>query len=88
MTCDSIESLEEIILVSDSSALESYGAFGWVLGTTDGTRFTRGHGSVFGPNPSLLFWAEGHGAKAGMLFYIISLFIASENYQEVPSPFM
>ena len=65
--CDGIESLDDIILVSDGGALESYGAFGWVLGTVDGTRLATGHGSVFGLDPSS-FRAEGYGAKAGTLF--------------------
>jgi hypothetical protein len=58
-----------VILVSDGSAANDHGSYGWVLGLLDGTRLAHGYGIVFEHDPSL-YGAEGYGAKAGVLFLL------------------
>jgi hypothetical protein len=65
--CQKLQTLSDIILVSDGGALDNIGSFGWVVSTTEGERLARGSGSVFGSDPRS-YRAEGHGAKAGTLF--------------------
>lgn len=67
--CKKLQALSEIILVSDGGAVDDYGSYGWVVGNLDGERIAKGSGSVFGNDPRS-YRAEGHGAKAGMLFLI------------------
>ena len=84
--CNLITSLDDIILVSGGGALESYGAFVWVLGTTEGQRLAQGYGSVFGLNPSS-FRAEGYGAKAGTLFLFHMFKYCERRFPEGAFPF-
>jgi hypothetical protein len=63
--CNAMQSLSDIILVSDGGAMDDYGFFGWVVSTKGGDRLATG----FGSDPRS-YRAEGHGAKAGTLFII------------------
>jgi hypothetical protein len=67
--CDALQPLSDIILVSDGGSMDDYGSFGWVISTKEGDRVAKGSGSVFGSDPRS-YRAEGHGAKAGLLFII------------------
>ena len=67
--CDIIHTLNDVIMVSDGGAIPGSGTFGWVLGTTDGTRLAKGYGPAFGSDPKS-YRAECYGAKAGFLFLL------------------
>ena len=62
-----MQSLKEIILVSDGGADFKRGSFGWVLGTPDGHCLAPGSGAVFGYDPKS-YRAEISGCRAGLLF--------------------
>ena len=62
-----LQSLEDYILVSDGGADFKSGSFGWILGTTDGHRLAQGSGAVFGFDPKS-YRAEISGCRAGLLF--------------------
>jgi hypothetical protein len=67
--CTNLQNLSEIALVSDGGAAFECGSYGWVICNQDSTRLARGSGSVFGFDPRS-YRAEGHGAKAGILFLV------------------
>jgi exonuclease III len=67
--CTNLQNISEIVLVSDGGAAFDCGSYGWVMCNQDGTRLARGSGSVFGFDPRS-YRAEGHGAKAGILFLV------------------
>jgi hypothetical protein len=65
--CENLHPQSNVILVSDGGAVDEYSSFGWMLSTLDSTRLAQGSSSMFGFDPRS-YRAEGHGAKAGMLF--------------------
>jgi exonuclease III len=65
--CSLASDLNTIILVTDGGANDSMGTFGWVIGTTNGTRLASGSGPVFGFDPRS-YRAETYGCRAGMTF--------------------
>ena len=49
--CEKSSDLSEVLLVTDGGAAGDMGTFGWVIGTTSGTRLAAGSGPVFGFDP-------------------------------------
>ena len=64
---DALMDLDDIVLVTDGGADRKCGSYGWVLGTSSGSRIAQGSGSVFGYDPSS-YRAEISGSRAGLLF--------------------
>jgi hypothetical protein len=56
-------------LVSDGSAQDCQGSFGWIISTASGTRLARGWGPVFGAKVNS-YRAEGYGILAGLRFLV------------------
>jgi exonuclease III len=65
--CTLASNLDNILLVTDGGANDAMGTFGWVIGTTSGTRLAAGSGPVFGFDPRS-YRAETYGCRAGMTF--------------------
>ncbi len=65
--CGQASDLSKILLVTDGGAANQMGTFGWIIGTTSGTRLAAGSGPVFGYDPRS-YRAETYGCRAGMTF--------------------
>jgi hypothetical protein len=65
--CSQASDLSHTLLVTDRGAADNMGTFGWIIGTTSGTRLATGSGPVFGFNPRS-YRAETYGCRAGMPF--------------------
>jgi hypothetical protein len=65
--CDQASDLSHTLLVTDGGAVDNMGTFGWIIGTTSGTRLAAGSGPVFGFDPRS-YRAETYGCRAGMTF--------------------
>jgi hypothetical protein len=62
-----LRNLDNILLVSNGGARDTYGSYGWVISASDGSRIAQGSGTVFGYDPKS-YRAEISGCKAGLLF--------------------
>jgi hypothetical protein len=66
-TCEMIQDLQDLYMVSDGGAVDNHGSYGWVIALSNGTCLAQGHGVVYGHDPRS-YRAEGYGAKASALF--------------------
>jgi hypothetical protein len=63
--CDQAFHLSHTLLVNDGGAAKNMATFGWIIGTTSGTRLAAGSGPVFGFDPRS-YHAETCGFRTGM----------------------
>jgi exonuclease III len=69
--CAQATDLTQILLVCDGGAADNMGTFGWIIGTTAGTRLVSGSGPVFGFDPRS-YRAETYGCRSGLTFITLA----------------
>ncbi len=62
--CRQATDLSKILLVCDGGAADNMGTFGWIIGTSSGTRLASGSGPVFGFDPRS-YRSETYGCRSG-----------------------
>ena len=65
--CRQATDLSKILLVCDGGAADNMGTFGWIIGTSSGTRLASGSGPVFGFDPRS-YRSETYGCRSGLSF--------------------
>ncbi len=69
--CAQASDLTQLLLVCDGGAADNMGTFGWIIGTTTGTRLVSGSGPVFGFDPRS-YRAETYGCRSGLTFITLA----------------